>query len=457
MAGIGFTLRRMLNEGGFGGPVKALTYAMVISSGPWLASSATLAVLGSQSALREGSHDHLVFLAIVSYIFAFSLIGVGVCHMVASRYLADKLYEDRWVTFAPAFSRLAAPLLGAQAVIAAIFLSFCPLGLFEKLAALIGYLAITGTWLAMVFLSAAKDYRSIVTAFVGGFVMSVVGGILGSQHWGLAGQLVGFSSGFFFVFVVLIGRVRMEFGLPTTEPEGLFFYFRRFWPLAVTGLAYNVGIWIDKILFWYHPEAGMRVAGPLHVAPVYDNAMFVAYMTIIPALGMFLLRVETDFYDTYRAYFAAIAAHARLADLTRLKEEMATALWRNLMLLLKVQAPITIGAILFAPEVMRALQLQWLSVFVFRFGVMGSMLHVLHLMVTILLLYLEFRTEAMAVAVTFAVTNALFTVVSFAGGPAVYGVGYAASSALTLFVGLALLARSFEKLEYHVFMRQPLT
>jgi uncharacterized membrane protein len=73
------------------------------------------------------------------------------------------------------------------------------------------------------------------------------------------------------------------------------------------------------------------------------------------------------------------------------------------------------------------------------------------------LLYLEFRTEAMIVAVTFGVTNALFTLVSFGGGPAVYGMGYAVSSALTLFVGLALLARSFEKLEYHVFMRQPLT
>jgi uncharacterized membrane protein len=457
MAGIGFTLRRMLQEGGFAGPLKALSYAMVISAGPWLASSATLAILGAQSSLPEGSHDHKVFLAIVSYIFAFSLIAVGAVHMVASRYLADRLYEDRWEAFAPAFSRLAAPLLGAQALIAAGFLYFVPLGFFEKLAALIGYLAVTGTWLSMVFLSAAKDYRAIVSAFVGGFALSVIGGILGSRFYGLAGQLIGFTSGFWLVFLILLGRVRHEFGLPQAEAEGLGDYFKRFWPLAVTGLAYNVGIWIDKILFWFHPEAGEQVCGPLHVAPVYDNAMFMAYLTIIPAMGMFLLRVETDFYDAYRGYFAAIAAHARLADLARLKAEMATTLWRNLILVLKVQAPLTIGAILFAPEVMGGLKLQWLSIFVFRFGALGSILHVLHLMVLILLLYLEFRMEAMAVALTFALSNTLLTLLSFAGGPGVYGVGYAASCALTLFAGLALLARSFEKLEYHVFMRQPLT
>lgn len=457
MAGIGFTLRRMLQEEGFTGPLKALSYAMVISAGPWIASSAALAVLGAKSAIGEGSADHKVFLAIVSYIFAFSLIGVGVVNMPASRYLADKLYEDRWQAFAPAFSRLGAGLLGTQALVAAAFLMAVPLGLFEKLAALIGYVAVTGTWLTMVFLSAAKDYKAIVLAFVGGFAMSVIGGLWGSQLYGLAGQLIGFTSGFFLVFVLLLGRVRHEFGLPQAEAEGLGFYFKRFWPLVVTGFAYNTGVWIDKILFWYHPGVGEAIRGPLHVAPVYDNAMFMAYLTIIPATGMFLLRVETDFYDSYRGYFAAIAAHARLADLARLKSEMATTLWRNLILVLKVQAPITLGVIVFAPEVMTGLRLQWLSVFAFRFGALGAILHALHLMVLILLLYLEFRMEAMAVALTFLVSNGLFTALAFAGGPAVWGVGYAASSAVTLFTGLALLARCFERLEYHVFMRQPLT
>lgn len=457
MAGIGFTLRRMLAAPGFSGPLRALAYAMVISAGPWITSSATLALLAAMSPLGQGSHAYEVFLAIVSYVFAFSLIMVGAFQMVANRYLADRLFEDRWEFFAPAFSAVSAPLFMVQAALAVVFFMFCPLAFVVKLSGLILYLAVTGTWLAMVFLSAAKDYRTIVAAFLGGFLVGIACGILGAGSYGLAGQLAGFTAGYLTTFFLLLARIKREFGLPVVLAEGLWEAHKRFWPLAVTGLAYNLGVWIDKILFWYHPEAGKQVAGALHVSPLYDNAMFMAYLTIVPAMGMFLLRVETDFYDTYRSYFAAIAAHERFQDLLRAKEEMARTLWRNLILVLKVQAPITLLAVFFAPEIIGALKLQWLSLFVFRFGAVGALFHVLHLMVLILLLYLDFRRTAMALALVFLATNTLFTLACFGGGLAYYGLGYALSCGVTLLVGVQLLAWAFKELEFHVFMRQPLT
>jgi uncharacterized membrane protein len=457
VAGIGFTLRRMLAQQGFSGPLKALTYAMVISAGPWITSSATLAFLAAVSPIGQGTHGYEVFLAIVSYVFCFSLIAVGAAQMVASRYLADRLYEDRWEFFSPAFSAVSAPVFMLQAAAAVIFLMFCPIGLAEKFTSLILYLAITGTWLAMVFLSAAKDYRLIVAAFLGGFLVSIACGIIGAGLYGLPGQLAGFTAGYLTTFFILLARIKREFGLPTVYAEGLWAAHKRFWPLAVTGLAYNMGIWVDKILFWYHPEAGKQVAGALHVSPLYDNAMFMAYLTIVPAMGMFLLRVETDFYDTYRQYFSAIAAHERFQDLLRAKREMARTLWRNLSLVLKVQAPITIVAVLFAPEIIAALKLQWMSLFVFRFGAVGALFHVLHLMVLILLLYLDFRRTAMALALVFLVSNALFTLLCFSGGLAYYGLGYALACGVTLLVGVQMLAWAFKELEFHVFMRQPLT
>jgi uncharacterized membrane protein len=455
MAGIGFTLRRMLQEQGFTGPIKALSYAMVIAAGPWISSCATLGLLGVLSPLHQGTHSYEIFLAIVSYAFAFSLIATGFCHMVANRYLADRLYEDRWEFFAPAFAELSVPLFLIQATIAIGFMIFVPLGAPDKLAALIMYLAITGTWLSMIFLSAAKDYRWILLAFAAGFLLSVFGGVWGASVARLTGQLAGFSAGYMLTFFILLYRLKREFGLPGISAEGFWHYFKRFWPLAVAGFAYNLAIWIDKILFWYNPQTGRQVLGLLYVSPLYDNAMFLAYLTIVPALGMFLLRIETDFYDTYRAYFSAISAHEHLNDLLRAKAEMVRTLWRNLLLLLKVQAPLTAFAILFAPELINGLHLNWLSIYVFRFGALGALLHVLHLMVMILLLYLEFRIEAMALALVFLASNTLFTLAAFHGGIAYYGVGYALSSALTLFVGVHLLTSSIKNLEYNVFMRQP--
>ncbi|HEY9724778.1 MAG TPA: exopolysaccharide Pel transporter PelG [Oscillatoriaceae cyanobacterium] len=457
MAGIGFTLRRMLQQDGFSGPLKALTYAMVIAAGPWIASSTALEVLGALSPLHQGSQRYDIFLAIVSYVFAFSLIVIGFFQMVANRYLADRLFEGRWDFVSPAFAELSAPIFVVQALLAVAFLSFVPLDVPTKAMALLLYLAITGTWLAMIFLSAAKDYRWIVLAFFAGFFISVGGGVYGAFRSGLSGQLAGFTAGYLLTFFLLLYRLKREFGLPGLHPEAFWQYHKRFWPLAVTGLAYNLGIWIDKILFWYNRDAGRQVLGALHVSPLYDNAMFLAYLTIVPALGMFLLRVETDFYDTYRAYFAAIAAHERLETLLHAKREMARTLWRNLVLVLKVQAPITAFAIFFAPEIVMGLHLNWLSLFVFRYGALGAMLHVLHLMVLILLLYLEYRMEAMFLALVFFVSNTAFTLLAFAGGMPDYGIGYCASCGLTLLVGLQLLANAFRDLEYHVFMRLPLS
>jgi uncharacterized membrane protein len=181
-----------------------------------------------------------------------------------------------------------------------------------------------------------------------------------------------------------------------------------------------------------------------------------AYLTIVPALGMFTLRLETDFYDTYRAYFSAISAHERLDDLLRAKREMARTLWNNVILIFKVQAPITAFAILFAPEIVRSLHLDWFSLFVFRYGALGALLHVLHLTIMVLLLYLEYRLEALLLALTFFGSNAVLTLLAFSGGVPFYGMGYAASCGVTLLVGFQLLANAFRDLEFHIFMRLPL-
>lgn len=47
----------------------------------------------------------------------------------------------------------------------------------------------------------------------------------------------------------------------------------------------------------------------------YDSAMFFAYITIVPALALFLVRVETEFYTEYKAYFGGILAKDPLAKI----------------------------------------------------------------------------------------------------------------------------------------------
>jgi hypothetical protein len=61
--------------------------------------------------------------------------------------------------------------------------------------------------------------------------------------------------------------------------------------------------------------AGMEGALPSVVAglvsaPVYDGAMFVAYLTIIPALGLFVTSIETSFFEDFRLLLDSIQGRA---------------------------------------------------------------------------------------------------------------------------------------------------
>jgi uncharacterized membrane protein len=66
---------------------------------------------------------------------------------------------------------------------------------------------------------------------------------------------------------------------------------------VVASFAYNVGVWIDKFLFWWMPGGPhISIAGPIQAAPIYDNGIFWAFLSIIPAVTIFFIKIETDFY-----------------------------------------------------------------------------------------------------------------------------------------------------------------
>ncbi|MFX5494607.1 exopolysaccharide Pel transporter PelG, partial [Acinetobacter baumannii] len=67
--------------------------------------------------------------------------------------------------------------------------------------------------------------------------------------------------------------------------------------LLLTGLCYNLGIWIDKFIFWFNPSTSDLGIGPLRASILYDLPIFLAYLSIIPGMAVFLVRIETDFAE----------------------------------------------------------------------------------------------------------------------------------------------------------------
>ena len=93
MAGIGFELRRLKRNDTFLGTLQAYTASGIITSGPWIISIISIAVLSVLlQHLTETSH-RLLILSSVTHVYAFMLILTGAPSLILTRFAADAFSE----------------------------------------------------------------------------------------------------------------------------------------------------------------------------------------------------------------------------------------------------------------------------------------------------------------------------------------------------------------------------
>ncbi len=168
---------------------------------------------------------------------------------------------------------------------------------------IIGFVTLCDLWVVVVLLSGLKAYRSVLVGFLIGYGTSV-GGALCARSRGLAGLLTGFLVGqivlLFLLFLAVIrryprGRHPGVVRLPRPARATSAWRF--------TGFFYNLGVWVDKFAFWANPLVSDPVIGPLRASIIYDIPIFLAYLSIVPGMAVFLVRVETDFAESYDAFY----------------------------------------------------------------------------------------------------------------------------------------------------------
>ncbi|MBW2618293.1 MAG: exopolysaccharide Pel transporter PelG [Deltaproteobacteria bacterium] len=454
MAGIGFELRKLLRKETFISEVQAYLYSMVISSGPWLLSVFCLAALGVYFSRRLETTDQMLFRATIVYCYAFSLIVTGPIQLVASRFLSDRLYAKETQGTLPAFITSLALIFPLQAGLAWWFLTGVEAGLAYKILAGVLYLTISGVWLGMVFLSVAKDYHSIVAAFIGGSCLSLLASIWLGRLMGLNGLMAGFLAGQALIFLILTYRMVVESEVVGCLSKGLISYFYRHWMLALIGLVLNLGIWIDKMIFWWSDEAHV-INGPISSHQIYEISTFFAYLTIVPSLAYFLVKVEVDFYDRYHSFFQSITLKQPYGSIHEIKIKMTRTLSEALRTLLIIQGLATGLGLYLAPWLIETLNLSGLCLGIMRVAMIGAFLQCLFQLETIILFYFDLRREALALSLFFLCANALLSWTSLKLGFPYYGYGYTYAALASLLMGALLLEWGLRNLEYLVFAKQP--
>jgi len=461
MAGIGFKLQEMLVEDTYSSNFKAFLYSAIISSGPWLLTILCLFLLGILSPIvlsgNEWSGEQAeLFGVTVIYIFAFSLIITGPISLLISRFIADRIYFDDQKAISSTYATLLLFIVCFQGVLGWVFFSITGDDILYTVTCVTLYVTVSCIWIALIFLSIYEKYRNVILIFSIGSLVSVGAALLGGKLFGLPGYISGFSIGQLIILFGFTHELFLTFGIPAQISLDFVSYLRRYFEIALIGLLYNLAIWVDKFTFWFSTP-GEKISGLFYSFNEYDFPIFLSYLTIVPALSIFLLNIETGFYQEYKAFYECIMKKKTYGEIHGQKMKMQRILYKSLYDLLIYQGIITIVVIYFGIEILHGLQVDnLLSVQIFRYTALGTFFHAYVLIITIILLYFDLRKDVLIIVSFFAGSNFLLTTLSIHLGPDYYGLGQAASCILPFLISFFYLRTRLRQLEFLTFSNQPI-
>ena len=456
MAGIGFQLRSLLSRDSYCGLIGAYGYAGIACSGPWVVSICGVLAIG---VLAKGSVQPAgqvtQFLVAITWLMCVSLVLTGPLQLLFGRFVADRIYQRQ-------SRRILPNLLGALALatlVSGTLSSIAVHGSFReplacRLLLVANFVVLCDGWLLLVLLSGVKAYRTVAALFLAAYLVSIAAAAalrpLGLDGL-LAGFLIGQGAALFGMFALVIRAYPGErrIGFEFLHPR------EAHYDLAAVGAIFYFGVWADKCAFWLNPATSEPILGPLRYSLIYDLPVFFAYLSAIPAMAAFFLRLEADFAGLCHEFFHCVRDGVPLGRLGGIKDAMIVSVRRGLGEIVKVEAVTLALVFVVGPAVLRAAGISPLYLRLLYVDAAAVFLQVVFLAILNVLFYLDERRAALALSAVFAAGNLLLTLVTQRLGPAFYGFGFAAAALIASAAGLPVLSRKLERLERDTFMRQP--
>ncbi len=455
MAGIGFQLRKMLAGESFIDHLRAYAYAGVIITGPWLISILSIVGLTALFSRFMPNEDLQLFSTSITYVYAFSLILVGPLQLVLTRFAADQISVESEDEIFPSYvSALVATSLLAAIVAVVFFFRFVPGSLLyhASMCGLMVYVACV--FITANYLNVLRDYRAVVRSFFIGYVLSCGAAFLGAYYHSAEAAIAGFAAGHIVLFLLLFRNLAAEIGTRKRISWKVLGHFRLFPSLALCGLLYNLGIWIDKLLFWWFSQNNLEVSGLMMTAPAYDMAIYLSLLSIAPGMAVFFLKLETNFAERFSGFFSTIRNGGALDQIVEAREAIGVSLREGFERLFLVQGVVTALLVIFADRITPLLHIGSVQLGIFRITLFGAFLLVIFLSLLTILFYVDDRKGALLCTAIFVLANAGLSVASLLANEAWYGMGFVVASGLALVVAAFRVNHRIAELEYRVFAAQ---
>jgi uncharacterized membrane protein len=450
MAGIGFELNKLAQRDDLLGIAGAYVHSAFAIAGPWLFTVVALAIT---TYLFGGSNtaEIMNFRGIIVYNFSFSLVLSAPVYFVVTRYLADQIHVKN-VTSAPTVMLESLILVFLINLGLAVFFYgfYFHMSTELRLAGFANMFLISAVWLLSVYLTALKDFSAVTWSFIVGMAIAIFASDFLSSY-GAAGMVAGYDIGLAVIVFLLAGRIFSEYPYRLTTEFALRPFWGKYWELAVGGFCYNAALWVDKWIMWFAPQS-VKLDSKLRFYPDYDSAMFLAAMSILPSIALFVFAIETNFFHHYRRFYGNILAHASLRRIRQFHSKIIDAIVEGARSIVVLQGVIAFLVMVLAPQFFEQLRLFAVQLGIFRLGVLAAFFQVLILFATIILSYFDCRRANMWIFIFYLASNTILTLIFMQQGPEYYGYGFFLASALTFIIAAATLLSHVRKLPYHAFI-----
>ncbi len=455
MAGIGFELRKALRQDRLLSIAKVYGYSALLSSGPWVISIIAIIVVGFINVATIGGKSSVVqYQIIITYAIALasSMIITGFVQLPFTRYIADLIFSKREDEVLPSYYGvlLMTWLLGFLFIFPLTLLLFPDQSTFFIINVISTFLALSGVWVSNILAASLKYYHSVLVAYGISYGLIIVLSLFFGKN--LEILITIFFAGNALLLVILMTLITKSYRASRLISFAFFDRNRFYWSLGFAGLFYNLGVWVDKFIFWYHPLTGYNVIGGLNASVVYDMPIFIAYLSILPGMSVFFFRLEADFAEKYELFYDAVRSGGTLEVIQRYRDDMIDIIRHSIREILLLQGIINALLFLSAPLLFDYLHIPQLYLSLFYILTVGAQLQLGFMSVMALLYYLDRRALSMKLSISFFTLNGILTFISIYMGPVMFGYGYAVSLLVVFTISLLVIRREMKELTYETFM-----
>ncbi|WP_432402840.1 exopolysaccharide Pel transporter PelG [Wukongibacter sp. M2B1] len=458
MAGIGFELKKLFKNRGLMANVRAYLYSIFVTVGPIVISVVVITLL--QFLLKNigiERYKREVLQATIMYSFIFSVIFVSGYCMMLSRYLSDRLYLGKKEDVLPALYGSLSIILIISGIIGFVFYYRSPLNTIYKFFAYLLFVELIIEMVLSVYISAVKDYKRVAYSFLYGTLLAIMTGYILMTYTILdkiLSVLIAFDLCILVVIILLAYEIQKYFREKSTLYFNFIKYFSDFYLIFCTNIFYTVGLYAHNFVFWGLPEMNHIVENTYVYAPSYDIPSFYAFLSIIPTMVMFVVKVETAFYEKYRNYFYLINNGACYEDIEVAKNEMKNVIFKELVYIMEIQLFFSIGFMILGIKLLPFIGFTSNMIDMYNILVLGYYCVIIMFVIMTILLYYDNKRNACLVALNFMITSFLFTFITINIAESYYGLGFFIAGLVSVIFAIVQLIVYFNNIEYNIFCVQ---